>query len=365
MGTNQRSTSKAKTMSEKNQLDCIALVLEGITETSTIGIFTHRFPDPDAISSMMALRWVIQKLTGAKVVDLIYEGKISHPQNQVVDNLLEPNLKDVDELEDIAYNKCFLVDTVPDNAGCGQFKDIRFDLVIDHHKEPPKIETDNYINLHAGSCASTIYQIIKKNDLTFDPDSEIDKRVVSGILVGIATDTDTLCSPDTTKLDVLAWSELLEYRDPDTLARILNYEKPKLWVEKKAEIFPQVKIVEGLAVVGIGVIDNKHRDLIADIADDIRSWEEVNTAVVFALIDGSSIEGSIRSCNSAISVPNLSKKLGSGKGGAGGGKAGKGAYKYNLGGSSIDEHDSPEIKELTWALFDKKEKERVFQIIRG
>ena len=352
-------------MNERNQLDCIKKALEGLTDTNTIGIFTHRFPDPDAISSMMALKWVIQQLTGIKVIELLYEGKISHPQNQVLDNLLEPNLRNVDEIEDAVYTKNFLVDTIPDNAGVGKFKNIRFDLVIDHHKEPPKIDTDHYCNLHAGSCAGTIYEIIKSYELEFDPDSEIDKRIVVGILVGIATDTDTLCSPDTTKIDVDAWAQLLEYRDPDILARILNYEKPKLWVEKKAEIFSQVKPIEGLAIVGIGPIDNKHRDLIADIADDIRSWEEVNTAIVFALIDGSRIEGSVRSCNSSISVPNISRELGTGKGGTGGGKAGKGAYTYSLGGSSIDKHDSQEVAELTWALFDRKERERIFKIIKG
>jgi len=352
-------------MPDNNQLNFLSNALEGIDENSTIGIFTHRFPDPDAIGSMMALRWTIQKLAGTKVIDLIFEGKISHPQNQVFDNLLEPNLRDVEEIPEIMYDKCFLVDTVPDNAGVGSFNDVKFDLVIDHHKEPPKIETDNYINLHAGSCAGTIYQIIKNNNLVFDMDSEIDKRIVTGILVGIATDTDTMCSPDTAKIDISTWSDLLEFRDPDILARILNYEKPKFWVEKKAEIFSQVIIVEGLAIVGIGRIDNKHRDLIADIADDIRSWEEVNTAIVFALVDGLRIEGSIRSSNSAISVPNLSKKLGSGKGGTGGGKAGKGAYKYSLGGSNIDENDSPEVKDLTWALFDRKEQERIFKITKN
>lgn len=350
---------------DTNQLDCVQSALEGVDESSTIGIFTHRFPDPDAISSMMALRWLVQKLTGAKIVDLIFDGKISHPQNQVLDNLLEPNLKDIDEIQDVAYNKYFLVDTVPDNAGRGEHSGITFDLVIDHHKEPSKIETDNYINLHAGSCAGTIYQIIQHNNLTFDPDSEIDKRVATGILVGIATDTDTLCSPDTTKIDMQTWSALLEHRDTDILARIINYEKPKFWVEKKAEIFKEVRIVEGLAIAGIGAIPNHHRDLIADIADDIRSWEEVNTAIVFALIDGSRIEGSVRSSNSAISVPNLSKKLGIGKQGTGGGKSGKGAYKYCLGGSCIDEDDTPEVQQLTWNLFNQKEYDRVLRIVKG
>lgn len=352
-------------MTDTTPLECVKQALEGADSNSKIGIFTHRFPDPDAISSMMALKWIVQKLINTKEVDLIYEGKISHPQNQVFDNLLEPNLILVNDIPEAQYDKFFLVDTIPGNAGTGPFKDIRFNLVIDHHKEPPKMEADYFCNLHAGSCAATLYQILHHYGLEFDPDSETDRRVVVGILVGIATDTDTLCSPDTTKMDVNAWSQLLEYRDPDALARILNYEKPKFWVEKKAEIFSQVRIIEGVAVVGIGPIDNKHRDLIADIADDIRSWEEVNTAIVFALIDGERIEGSVRSSNSALSVANLCRELGITKKGTGGGKSGKGAYVYHIGGGSVDESDSDEVARLTWNLFNMKEQERVFRIIRS
>jgi len=344
-------------------INCVNEALKDCNDSTEIAILTHKFPDPDAISSMMALKWLIQKISPVKIINLIYDGGISHPQNQVLDNLLEPNMIKIDDLGSSLekYSKFFLVDTIPINAGIGKNL-INFDLVIDHHKEPEQLPT-SYYNIHAGSCAATIYQLIKHNKLEFDEDSEIDKKIATAILIGIATDTEVLCSQETTTIDVQTWSELLNKRDHGILSRIIKYGRPKLWVETKASIISKVKIHDGLAIVGIGMFDSKHRDLIADIADDIKSWDEVHTAIVFAMLDGNTISGSVRSTNSGISVPSLCKILGTTKKGQGGGKPGKGAYTYPLGGSSIDTDEEEEIAQKTWELFEIKEYHRILKTV--
>ena len=348
-----------------NDINCITKLLENCDETTEISIFTHKYPDPDAIASMMAVKWLIQKISPVKIIRLIYDGAISHPQNQVMDNLLEPNMTCADSIQHMKIDKAILVDTVPDSAGTGKLPEFEFDLVIDHHKEPSEQTAKQYYNTHNGSCASTIYQFIKHHNLEFDEDSEIDKRVATAILVGIATDTEMMCSPETTESDVQAWSDLLEKRDPNLLSRIIKYGVPKLWVETKASIMQKVQISDGIAVVGIGMLDSKHRDLISSIADDIKTWNEVHTAIVYALLDGNIMTGSVRSSDSGISVPTLCKTLGSSKKGNGGGKPGKGAYSYSLGGSSLDDEEDEQIADMTWKLFEIKEKSRILKTIKG
>ena len=120
---------------------------------------------------------------------------------------------------------------------------------------------------------------------------------------------------------------------------------------------------EGFAVVGMGHIPGRHRDVIAEMAQEMVSWEDVHTAIVFALVEGNRIEGSIRSMNPSVSVPQLAKDLG-GEEGFGGGKLGKGAYAYNLGGGSISDDDDEEIKEKTWELFDTRENKRITRILK-
>jgi hypothetical protein len=82
------------------------------------------------------------------------------------------------------------------------------------------------------------------------------------------------------------------------------------------------------------------------------------------VVDGNRIEGSVRTKASSVSVPALCQDL-AGKYGRGGGKLGKGAYRYDLAGASIDEDEDEDIKKKAWELFEKKETGRVFRIIRN
>ena len=69
-----------------------------IENNSRVAIFTHPFPDPDAIGSMMGMKWMFSKF--GLPADLFYIGAISHPQNRSMVNLLDPELSLVD-----FYNK--------------------------------------------------------------------------------------------------------------------------------------------------------------------------------------------------------------------------------------------------------------------
>jgi hypothetical protein len=89
----------------------------------------------------------------------------------------------------------------------------------------------------------------------------------------------------------------------------------------------------------------------------------LKTSFAFALVDGVRIEGSVRSKDTAVSVPKLCKDLG-GKYGNGGGKLGKGAYKFDLGGGSIDDEDNEGTRAKTWELFSEKERCRILRVIR-
>lgn len=322
-----------------------------------VAIFTHYCPDPDAIASCMALEWTLKKQYEIES-EAFYEGAISHPQNVALVNLIDPNLKPIEEFKSEKFDFFALVDTVTNNAGIGKNK-IDFDLVIDHHRE--QSDAKLCINLKAGSCCAIIYDIIK--NLNIEISAEADVLLATAILVGISTDTDHMMSEDCSNYELRAWADLLDIRDVGTLKRIVNYSRPKYWVECKANCIMNADIADGIAIVGMGFVPSKHRDMIADMSDELVTWEDVHTGIAFALVEGNRIEGSVRSVNASISIPKLCKELG-GKYGNGGGKLGKGAYKYELGGGSIDDEDDEETKQDTWKLYKKKETKRINRILQ-
>ena len=326
-------------------------------------IFTHPFPDPDAIGSMMGMKWIFSKFGISS--DLYYSGAISHPQNRSMVNLLDPEFILADSFKCGENNILkVLVDSVPNNAGISCDSEIIFDLIIDHHKESPVNFEGMFINLKAGSACATVYELIDKLELSFDEDNQIDAKVATAMMVGITTDTENLMSDDCSDFEFEAWSKLFPFRDSVLLKQIVNFERPKFWIDSKATACSNAVVEESVGVVGMGSIPAKHRDMIADMADEMVTWEDINTAVVFALVEGNRIEGCVRTKASSLSVPALCLELG-GKYGKGGGKLGKGAYRYELAGASLDEDDDEEIKQGSWQLFEKKEIKRVFKIIRN
>jgi nanoRNase/pAp phosphatase (c-di-AMP/oligoRNAs hydrolase) len=330
-----------------------------------VALFSHPFPDPDAIASMMGLAWLLDKVFEADV-KLFIMGDVSHPQNNIFVNLLAPKLIPVEECCPNDYEMRILLDVIPSNAGVAD-KVIAFDAVIDHHVEQVTSEYQGlFVNMHTGSCVATIYSLIKSFGLSFEEENDADQLVATAMMVGIATDTCNQMADRTTEYDHEAYKELFPYRDPIALQKIVKYKVPRSWAVKLGEAMDDIeqKTQEGVAVVGVGLLSCKQRDLIAYIADNLLSLEGVDTAVVFAIIDGIGLQGSVRTDTSSVSAAKLCSDLGKERGGAGWGHARMAGYRFNLGGMAIDANDNEDIQEMTWLLAEKREVERIKRLIK-
>jgi nanoRNase/pAp phosphatase (c-di-AMP/oligoRNAs hydrolase) len=359
-----------KTSTKKNGIEKLGQELASKAEEkdSKVAIFTHRMPDPDAVSSMMGMKWLLLRKYELES-DLFYEGEIAHPQNMTMCNLLDPSLQRINDgsYDSVKYNYRILCDTVPANAGTGEF-DVIFDLVIDHHKDVPHDFKGIMIHRKYGSCAAIVYQIIKEllgrdSDNWFDDDLDYDMKVATALLAGVSTDCFYCLADEATESDREAVNELFPYRNSNFLQQVISFKRPKFWVQKKAEGCQDCEVTdEGCAIVGLGLIPDRERDLIADMAEEMVSWATVESAVAFGVVGGDRIEGSVRSNNASISVPELCKKLG-GKHGSGGGKHGKGAYRSNLAGMSIDPDEDPDDVNEAWESIKKREAKRIKRLI--
>jgi len=339
-------------------------VLSEKAKGGKVAIFTHPSPDPDAIGSFMGMSWFLQKNYEVEV-DCFADGMVSHPQNKRMVNLLDPEMRPLEEFDPKEYVMTILVDTVPSYAAVGGHT-ISFDLVIDHHKETPNGGFKGcFLNLKAGSCCSTVYQLIKAEGAAFEDDNDQDAKVATAMLVGITTDTEQLMTDDTTEYEFEAYSNLFEYRNPIALKQIIRYKRPKSWIKARAAAASSAldQIQEGILIYGIGFISGSNRDLISDVADEMLTWENVETSVVFAVVDGDRIEGSIRSTNASLPVPLLCKEIG-GSLGTGGGKLGKGRYQFSLGSIASDVDDDEDTKTKMWQFIEDREQKRVFRRIK-
>ncbi len=329
-----------------------------------VALFTHAYPDPDAIGSMMGMAWLLRKKFNMEA-DLFYDGEISHPQNMAIVNLLDPQLKRVEEYDPSRYCMNMLLDTVPVNAGVGDHK-LDFKVVVDHHQTILNGSYDGvFVHHKTGSCCAIVYRMMRCfcSESWLEDDNAGDSRVATAMVAGVITDTDYMVSDATTEMEFEAYADLFEYRNSAALRNIIFYKRPKSWTYMKASAVQRVEIDEnGHATVGLGILPDSHRDLIADMATDMLTWAPVQTAIVFALVGQDQVAGSIRSHNSSLNVPEFCRKLG-GRHGSGGGRGSMGAYHYTIAGLAIDPDDDDETKQKTWDLINVREKLRIQKIL--
>ena len=355
-----KETKKKDTALSKIEKLLLSKVEIAKANNKKFAIFSHPCPDPDAISSMMALSWMLKKQYDVDV-DCFSDGVISHPENRAMNNLLDPDLKLMDTYVGENYCCNIVVDTIPAHAAVLD-KEICWDLVIDHHKIAPNGGFKGiYYNVKAGSCAATVYQLIKYFDLHFDEDNERDSQVATALMIGIRSDTNEFMSDDTTEMEFKTYTELFPCRNPVTLKQIINYTIPKPWLEAIKLVAAQAGGEDDIGIFGVGFLHATQRDLIAFLADFMQTWNE--TSIVFAVIDGNRIEASVRSTNTHLNIPLLCKTLG-GDTGDGGGKLGKGAYHYNLGSFCLGEGEEQEIKEKMWQFVNLRESKRIKQALK-
>lgn len=352
---------------QRAQIDSLHTVLSEASksEVKRVALFTHAFPDPDALGSMMGMTWILERVYGLES-HCFYHGEISHPQNSAIVNLLDPQLKRVDdEYDPEAYSLRILLDTIPTNAGTGKHT-VNFDAVIDHHKDLPNGGYEGLtVHLKCGSCCAIIYRLMQElsADQWLEHDSDQDRKVATAMIAGVITDTDYMVSDDTTEHEFDTYSGLFDYRHSDFLKKIIFFTRPKIWIDTKAAACQCTDVDdEGYAIVGLGLLTESHRDLIADMANDMVAWASVETAIAFAVVGGDRLEGSVRSRNNSLTVADFCRKLG-GKHGQGGGKQNKGAYRFSLGGLSIDADEDEDVKKQTWETIMIKEIKRIRKIL--
>lgn len=314
-------------------------------------IFAHPCPDPDAIGSMMSMAFLLKKKYDVEV-DCFSDGIISHPENRAMGNLLDPDLILAEEYVAESYCCNILCDTIPSHAATAG-KNVEFNLVVDHHKLAPNGNFKGiFYNLKAGSCCGTVYHLIKNFGLIFDENSERDRQIATALMIGVRSDTNDFMSEDTTELEFTTYKELFPFRNAIALKQIINYKIPKPWLAQIQAAAGQAGMDDDIGIYGVGFITPTQRDMISFLADFLQTWNE--TSVVFAIVDGTRVEGSVRTINNHINVPLLCKELG-GEHGDGGGKLGKGAYHYPLGNFSLAEGDSKEIFDKMWDFVKVRE----------
>lgn len=332
-------------------------------------IVLQDYPDPDAIACALAHRLIAEKYDIE--CDILYSGKISHPQNLAMVRLLDLKLDPyTDDMDLSGYQGSVFVDNQGTTSemlvNALQKQSVPVVAVVDHH-EPQDLLSSEFTDIRETGSASTIYCGYLEGGLVkLEQSQPAHVTVATALMLGLVTDTDNLIKA--TSEDFAAARFISQFSDQELLQKVLAQARPRYTMEAIHKALEDRVLVEGFSIAGIGYLRAEDRDAIPQAADFLMTEENVHTALVYGIVRGEnnqeSLMGSMRTTKLTISPDKfLKESLGSDEEGQpyGGGKKGAGGFEVPLGFLSGGEGEA--FEEMKWKVYDARMKDRLLRHI--
>jgi len=267
-----------------------------LADANALTVVCHNNPDPDCLSSALALG----RIAAAAGVDkrrILYSGRISHQQNRAFVNLLDLDIQPF-EPEAVRDRPEGSLLAFVDHAVPGANNEVPpgtpVDVVIDHHSAE---DVDAQFVDHreeAGATATILAEYVIELDVTMDATlatalSFAIRRETLGFLRGA------------TPAEYEAVLSLYDWADRDLLRQLSNPSISGATVDAIADAIRNRTVSGSTLLTHVG--RTNERDALPQAADYLATLEGVETAVVFGIVDDA-VQLSARSSDPRVHVGN-------------------------------------------------------------
>jgi len=244
-----------------------------VADGDRVGILLQDDPDPDAMSSAMALRTLLGR--NKQTTPLFSFKPVTRPENRTMVHLLEIEIQQADTDELRAFDKIAMVDVQPPYFG---EKIPRADIVIDHHPgyEGGKAPFED-VRSRYGATATIMTEYL------ITAEEKISERLATALLYGIRSDTLAL-SRRVTDDDLQAFTLLYPLANYSLLRQIDRPELPLSFAHILARAMKRLVVKDHLVVLNLGTV--KRDDLIVQMADFCLQFEGASWVAVAGKLEG-------------------------------------------------------------------------------
>ncbi len=249
--------------------------------SGTLGIITHKNPDPDSISSAMALSVIANDASKGKLATrILYEGNIGHQENRAFVNLLEIKMEHLTKEILAQCNYLALVDCVAPGMNNDLPPSTKINIIIDHHSAEGVVRENKPEFLEsrpdAGATASILTQYLQELYLP------IDTKVATALFYGIRADTHEF-QRNISSQDMYNAAFLLPHADRALLEIIMAPSLSQETIEVLGNAIMKREVKQGYLFANVGYVRN--RDAIPQAADMLLTLEGVTTSMVYGITD--------------------------------------------------------------------------------
>lgn len=274
-----------------------------------VPILMHNDPDPDAVSSALAVCVLLGD--DAQRTPIVTLDEMTRPENRRMAELLKIRVTKITREELLQFGRVITVDTQPRGL---QVEGRPSFAVIDHHPvEHDYIAEFSDIRPEYGATATIITEYLRASG-----GGRIQRGLATALLFGIRTDTDSLMR-GVTPADVAAYAFLQSCADVQLVRR---FEKPSYRRETAIAFGHALNnaAYDGeLMVVHLGELVEQETHVLADLADFCLTVENITWVVAAAELDGELVL-TIRHTGTGAGAGSLAEAI-SELGGSGGGHA--------------------------------------------
>jgi nanoRNase/pAp phosphatase (c-di-AMP/oligoRNAs hydrolase) len=315
-------------------------------------------PDPDSIGSALAHQRICESLGVPSTIAHILP--VARPENRALVKLLNIEMLHVSEKRDLEpFRHVALVDTNQVDPNIELPEGVGLISVVDHHRSAPVVDAEFVSIRPALGATCTIYaEYLEAGLAPLQGESEADSRVATALLFGIQTDTDdfTLAS----RADFHAAAYLKPFCDSPLLRRFGHRTMDARAMDALGRALIDLEVVRDFAFAGVGRVSANNRDAIAIAADFILRREDIDTVLVYGIVDNR-IDGSLRTASPSVDPAEfLESAFGKDANGRpyGGGRSDKGGFQIPL-GVLADGADT----ESLWRMVRQVVRSRLTQVV--
>jgi nanoRNase/pAp phosphatase (c-di-AMP/oligoRNAs hydrolase) len=284
-------------------------LLDAVRGANRVLILLHNDPDPDAIASGLALRYLLEQKLGLES-DIVYRGIVGRAENKALLRYLGEPIRlladaDFDQSVPVA-----LVDTQPGAGNNALPAGQSVALVLDHHplREDTARATFADIRSDIGASSTILAGYLRAAEI------DLPLPLITALFYGIKTDTMAL-SRGAKATDVSTYFDLQAQVDIKALGRIERAQVPAAYFESIVAALRSARIYEHVLISRLDKMS--YPDLVAEIADLLLRLEGIQWAICIGVY-GQDLVLSARTTNESGGAGDLVSQVVGDQGSAGG-----------------------------------------------
>jgi nanoRNase/pAp phosphatase (c-di-AMP/oligoRNAs hydrolase) len=281
------------TPTNRSALQSLLTALEG---AGPLVILPHDNPDPDALASAAALKYLVASLQNTDA-QIALGGIVGRAENRAMLTYLNINLVPVSELRLDGDTRVVLVDTQPGRPNNSLPDGVVPAAVIDHHPAYDTYPGVRFLDLREqyGATSTIVTEYVRDAKLTPEP------KIATALFYGIAAETQDL-GREATAADIEASHFLYPHTNKRRLAKIENARVPREYFRGFREGIERARLYDRVVVSLLGEV--QYPDMVAEVADFLLRLEQVDWAAAIGVY-GSCLHCSVRTTDREVNAGDL------------------------------------------------------------